>query len=72
MEKTCNTCKYYNITQGWCNYYCDEVPFKLNNSCQVWTSKELTYLQENRLCICLLVILFGLMMMLVIYIGITS
>ena len=43
MKYNCRNCHYYNKEKGFCNYYKDDVPFILNNSCKVWARKMLRY-----------------------------
>jgi len=40
MKKyNCRNCHYYDKDRAWCNYYKDEVPVILDNSCHVWAKK---------------------------------
>ena len=40
MKHNCRNCHYYNKDKGYCNYYKDDVPFILDNSCKVWARKK--------------------------------
>ena len=38
FRKTCRSCRYYDKTFAWCEYYKRDVPVILDDSCVVWSS----------------------------------